>query len=76
MVKFWMFVGLLLSCSLAHADETGPWFGGAGLSPEQINVSTINGNLAIQEQNPDCTIYSCPITKKLAKPQQKSASNP
>ncbi len=76
MLKRWISISYLICCGAAQAEEVGPWFGTEVTSPEQVSVIVTNTNMSNLDQNPNCTIYSCPKLKNIVKPELKSAANP
>ena len=76
LLKRWIFISVLSCCGSAQAQEPGPWFGGEVISPEQVSVVATTTNVSEIDQEANCTIYSCPKSKNIVKPELKSASNP
>ena len=76
MLKYWISIIMLICCGSVHAEESGPWFGSAVASPEQIGVAADAKNVSNLAQNQNCTIYNCIKLKNIVKPELKSASNP
>ena len=76
MLKAILIIAMVCSLGTAHAEDLTPWFGGEASPPTQIDVNHAVDVKLVSVKNLDCTIYDCASLAKIAKPDQKNASNP
>jgi hypothetical protein len=76
MLKPFPVLALILLSNPVYADSQSPWFGGEASPPAQIALEATGSISPINNPRADCAIYDCAPTDKIAKPFQKSASNP
>ena len=76
MVKAFAIIALISIAGAAHAEDLTPWFGSEASSPSQVDMKIVAAAKLVSIKNTDCSIYDCASLVKIAKPDQKSASNP
>lgn len=76
MFKAVAMIALIFTSGAARADDLSPWFGSDAIAPEQFKISVLTETTMDSVTKADCAIYDCTTLVNIAKPEQKSASNP
>ncbi len=76
MIKKFTIGALVMMSGTAFAENQSPWFGGDASPPQQIATTISASEQEVSAKNVDCAIYNCTTLVNIAKPEQKSASNP